>query len=314
MKVTGKISKATGPLCSYEIIPPKRGKSARDILDIVEQLRPFDPPFIDVTSHSPVTYYQELGDGTIKRRIRKKRPGTIGICTVIQNRYGIDSVPHLLCRGFTREETEDAMIELSYLGIESVMAIRGDSSDSDYKGPADSTVNLHANHLVAQLADLRRGVYLEDIANSEPIDCCIGVCGYPEKHAEAPNAKTDLTYLKAKVDAGADYIVTQMCFDNLKFFDFEKRCREAGIDIPIIPGLKIMNKVGQLSTLPGRFQVSLPETLVDEITENPKHVREIGIRWGVKQCEELFNHGVRCVHFYVLNDARSVTKVVSQLA
>jgi methylenetetrahydrofolate reductase (NADPH) len=313
MHVTEHLDRSKNPLYSYEIIPPMRGKSAHEITDVVEQVMPYDPPFIDVTSHPAEAYYEELEDGTIRRRIRRKRPGMISICGIISNRYNIDTVAHLLCRGFTSEETEDAMIELNFLGIHNVLAVRGD--EPNYKKPVDlsRTVHANANELVAQLNDLKRGTYIEDIANSEPIDMCIGVGGYPEKHVESPNLKTDIKYLKRKVDAGADYVVTQMVFDNRYFFDFVKACREAGIAVPIIPGLKVLDRVSQLTNLPRKFHVTIPEELVDEITENPKHVREIGVRWCIRQCTELLNSSVKCLHFYVMNDAGSAIDVVKKL-
>lgn len=312
MFVTERIYRSGGPMFSYEIIPPSRGKSARDILDVVEQILPFDPPFIDVTSHSAVAQYDELDDGSIRRRISRKRPGTISICAIIQNRYNIDTVPHILCRGFTREESEDVMIELSFLGIQNVLAVRGDEANYDKNVGASRTVNAFADELVMQLNDLRQGKYLEDIDNSEPIEHCIGVCAYPEKHFEAPNQKTDIERLVKKVEAGADYIVTQMFFDNQKFFDFVADCRKAGITVPIIPGLKVIKNVRQLASLPRNFYVNLPDALVDEIGENPKHVKKIGVDWAVKQCEELFNNGAPCVHFFVLNDVQSVLNVVQR--
>jgi methylenetetrahydrofolate reductase (NADPH) len=313
MHVIEHLERARKPLFSYEIIPPPRGKSAQEILDIVEQVMPYDPPFIDVTSHGAEAYYEENGAGTIRRRVRKKRPGTISICGIIQNRYNIDTVPHLLCRGFTREETEDAVIELNFLGINNVLAIRGD--ETNYKKPVQShrTVNAYASELVSQLGNLKSGQYLEDLSGSEPIDMCIGVGGYPEKHVESPNIKSDVAYLKKKTDAGADYIVTQMFFDNQCFFDFVDRCRAAGITVPIIPGLKILSGTRQLTTIPKNFHVNVPEELVDEIAEKPAHVKEIGIEWGVKQCRDLLDHGVRCVHFYIMSDAGAVVKVIESI-
>ncbi len=313
MYVIEHLEKAQKPLFSYEIIPPPRGKSAKDILDIVEELLPFDPPFIDVTSHSAEAVYEELDDGTIRRSIRKKRPGTISICGIIQNRFNIDTVPHLLCSGFSKEETEDAMIELNFLGIHNVLAIRGD--ETNYSGLASNgnRANRYASDLVEQLCNLKQGKYLEDIANSSPMNFCIGVGGYPEKHIESPNVKSDIEYLKKKVECGADYIVTQMFFNNEDYFRYVKVCRDAGITVPIIPGLKIFNLKRHLRSLPKNFHISLPEELTDEVAANPKHVSEIGVKWGIKQCEELLNANVPCIHFYVMNDTNAVSKVIRAL-
>ena len=313
MHVTEHLARADRTLFSFEIIPPPRGKTVREIIDIVEQVAPLRPPFIDVTSHMAEATYEEQPDGTIRRRVRKKRPGTISICGIIQNRYNIDTVPHLLCTGFTREETEDAIIELNFLGIHNVLAIRGDQTNYNKVLATGRSRNVYAGDLVSQLVDLRRAKFLDDIANSEPIDFCVGVGGYPETHVESPNPKTDVMYLKRKVEAGADYIVTQMFFDNRLFQDFVGRCREAGITVPIIPGLKILDSVRQLSSLPKHFHVSLPDALVDEVMANPKHVAEIGASWGRRQIEGLIETGVECVHFYVMNDASRVADLVRDL-
>ncbi len=313
MHVVEHLDKSSKTLFSFEIIPPPRGKTVREIIDIVEQIAPVKPPFIDVTSHMAEATYDEQKDGTIKRRVRKKRPGTISICGIIQNRYGIDTVPHLLCTGFTREETEDAIIELNYLGIQNVLAIRGDESNYNKVLATGRTRNVYAKNLVEQLVDLREAKYLDDIANSEPINFCVGVGGYPEKHVEAPNFKTDIRYLKEKVDAGADYIVTQMFYDNADYTEYLRLCREAGITVPIIPGLKLIENVRQLRTLPKHFHVTLPDELVDEITESPRHVKEIGRRWGRKQVEGLMNTGAECIHFYVMNDASPVVEMIADL-
>lgn len=313
MFVTEHLARATGTLFSYEIIPPPRGRSAQEILAIVEQVRPYAPPFIDVTSHSAEASYDENGDGTIRRRVRKKRPGTISICGIIQNRYGIDTVPHLLCRGFTREETEDAMIELAFLGINNVLAIRGDETNYQKVIGTHRTVNNWAAELVEQLDSLRRGRYLEDIANSDPMPLCIGVDGYPEKHVEAPNLKSDVQQLKGKIDAGADYVVTQMFYDNAHFIRFHAACREAGIGVPLIPGIKVLTKPRQLTTLSRDFHVNFPEALADEVAANPTHAEEIGIRWATGQVEGLIAAGAPCIHFYVMNDARAVIEVIRRL-
>ena len=313
MRVTEHLDRAERALFSFEIIPPKRGGSVRDIIGIVEQVAPFKPPFIDVTSHAAEASYEELPDGTIRRRVRKKRPGTLSICGIIQNRWGIDTVPHLLCAGFTREETEDAIIELNYLGITNVLALRGDVPNYVARQDSHRTRNRTAADLVAQLADLRRGRYLDELEASEPIDMCVGVGGYPEKHCEAPNLKTDIQRLKEKVDAGAEYVVTQLFYDNRSYFEFERRCREAAITVPIIPGLKLLDNARQLATIPHHFHVHIPEALADEITAAPEHAAEIGRCWGLQQARELVDRGAPCLHFYVMNDARPVLELIRGL-
>ena len=314
MKVIEHIEKAKDPIFSYEIIPPKRGTSVQEITDIVKDLEPFNPPYIDVTSHPAEAYYEENEKGDVKRHIRKKRPGTISICGIIQNRFKIDTVPHLLCRGFTREETEDAIIELNYLGIHNMLAIRGD--ETNYQKPVQSgrSVNVYASDLVKQVNDLRSGIYLDEIINADPIYFCIGVGGYPEKHFEAPNLKKDIKYLKQKVDAGADYIVTQMFFNNDDFFNFEAECRNAGIEVPIIPGIKILGSEKQLKSIPKNFYVNIPTALSDEVDENTDHAKEIGINWCVNQCEELLNNGVKNIHFYIMSGATGVTEVLKKIS
>ncbi len=305
MHVTEHLDRADRALFSFEIIPPPRGKSVRDIIRMMDQIAPVQPPFIDVTSHMAEAVYDELPDGSIQRRVRKKRPGSISICGIIQNRYGIETVPHLLCAGFTREETEDAIIELNYLGIQNVLAIRGDQSNYHKVMRAGRTRNIYAKDLVEQLVDLRQGNFLEDIADSEPINFCVGVGAYPEKQ--------DIQYLKAKVDAGADYVVTQMFFDNEVFLEYVRLCREAGITVPIIPGLKLIDSVRQLTSLPKHFHISLPDALVDEIHESPRHVKEIGKRWMRHQVEGLLNSDMECVHFYIMNDAKTTVEIIKEV-
>ena len=313
MKVIEHINRAQVPLFSYEIIPPPRGKSAQEIIDIVKMLQPYQPPYIDVTSHSAEATYEERPDGTIKRRIRKKRPGTISICGIIQNRFKIDTVAHLLCRGFSQEETEDALIELNYLGIENVLAVRGD--ETNYKKPLskDRSINFYTSDLVTQIDKMNRGQYLEELLNAEPTNFCIGVGGYPEKHFEAPNLKTDVEHLKTKVDVGAEYVVTQMFFNNTVYFDFVDRCRAAGIEVPLIPGIKVLNQLSQLKNIPRNFHVDLPDELVDEIRENPSHIKEIGFEWAYQQCAELLNRGIKNLHFYIMNDANVITRIIDRL-
>ncbi len=312
MKIIEHLSKAKDPLFSYEIVPPPRGRSAQDIIEIVSALSSLNPPWIDVTSHAPSVYYSERKDGLLDRRIFKKRPGTIGICGIIQNRFKIDTVAHLLCLGFSREKTEDALIELNYLGIHNVLALRGDSPEYKKEASRDRTVNLYACDLVEQIDDIKKGKFLEDISNSQPLDFCIGVAGYPEKHFEAPNIKIDIQYLKKKVDAGADYVVTQMFFDNSRYFEFIGLCKEAGITVPIIPGLKVIKNAKQLVSLPKNFHIDLPDGLVDAVTRDPKNAEAIGKEWLIRQVEGLLAAGVPSIHFYIMNDASAVVNIVKK--
>jgi methylenetetrahydrofolate reductase (NADPH) len=312
MKVIEHIEKAKNPLFSYEIVPPPRGRSAQDIIEIVEQLVPFDPPWIDVTSHSAGAFYNENNDGSVERRIYKKRPGTIGICGIIQNRFKIDTVTHLLSLGFTQEETEDALIELNYLGIHNILALRGDAPNYKKTYSKDRSVNHYAIDLVKQVAEIKQGRFIDEISNARPLDFCAGVAGYPEKHFEAPNMKQDIFYLKQKLDAGADYVTCQMFYDNQKYFEFVKACRAEGITAPIIPGIKIIKSIKQLSSIPKNFHVDFPDELVDEIHNGPEHVKEIGVKWAMKQTQELLEFGVPGVHFYIMNDTSSVLDIVKK--
>jgi methylenetetrahydrofolate reductase (NADPH) len=314
MKVTEHLDRASEPLISYEIIPPKRGGSAEQMLDVVEQLMPFNPPFIDVTSHSAEVSYEKTDDGAWKRRVKRKRPGTIGLCAAIEARFGIDTVPHLLCRGFTREETEDALIELNYLGVDNVLAIRGDDTNYSKEVNGDRSQNTYAVDLVEQIENMNEGVYLDSHTDTEPTDFSVGVGGYPEIHFEAPNLTWDIMRLKQKVEAGADYIVTQMFFDNDYFFDFVDKCRDVGIDVPIIPGVKILKRKRHLRLLPKYFHTEIPEALTAEVdAADPEHVEDIGVEWAIQQTEELMDAGVPCIHFYIMSSAETVKKVVEPL-
>lgn len=314
MKITELLETVTDPCFSYEIIPPKRGGSVKEIINIVAGLVELDPPYIDVTSHSAQVYYEEQADGSWKRHIKRKRPGTLGMCAAIRGRFGIETVPHLLCYGFSREESEDALIELNYLGIQNVMALRGD--DNGFRKPLvqDRTRNEYACDLVSQISQMNTGKYLEELMDSASTDFCIGVAGYPEKHFEAPNLTWDILNVKRKVDAGASYITTQMCFDTRQIIDFEKKCRKVGITVPIVPGLKILTNKSQLQTLPRNFHVQIPEALAAEVeSAKDEHVAEVGIAWARHQSEELVNAGFQNIHFYILMTARHVKQVVAPL-
>ncbi len=315
MKVTEHLSQASRPLISFEIIPPLRGGNLKGLLALIDDLERWKPPFIDITSHAAEALYEERPSGEIMRRIKRKRPGTLGLCALIQNKYNIDAVPHLLCHGFTREETEDMLIELNYLGIDNVLAVRGD--DSGYAKPLKDgrTANRYASELVGQIAAMNRGRYLEeDLLDTESSDFCIGVGGYPEKHFEAPNLETDIKHTKEKIDAGAEYIVTQMFFDNDAYFAYVERCRAAGIDVPIIPGLKIVTTKQHLSSLPANFFVNLPSALVDEVTAaDAKDVAEVGVEWGLQQTRGLLERGVPAVHFYVMQNSGAIGRLMERL-
>jgi len=313
MKVIDFLERANNTLFSYEIIPPKRGGNIKDVFSLIDELVRFEPPFIDLTSRSAEIYYEEFPDGMIQRHTRRKRPGTIGLSAAIKNKYNVETVPHMLCMGFTQQETEDALIELNYLGINNVLAVRGDDLRKQHEGEG-KTYNDYANDLVTQIQAMNRGEYLEDIDNAFPAEFCVGVGGYPEKHFEAPNKMADIKYLKKKVDAGADYIVTQMFFDNKAYFDFVEECRKAGINVPIIPGIKILTKEVHLKSIPRNFFIDIPEKLSNAIIGSSKEeIINIGTEWALNQCQELIEHKVPCVHFYIMSSSDEVAKVVSQL-
>ncbi len=314
MKVTEHLENAKNPLFSYEIVPPPRGRSVQDIIDVVEALNPVNPAWIDVTAHSSSAYYNEREDGSIERKIYKKRPGTIGICGIIQNRFRIDTVVHLLCLGFTKEETEDALLELNFLGIHNILALRGDGPNYKKELGKNRSANYFASDLVDQVKKLNQGKFLDAVEGAAAkFDFCIGVAGYPEKHFEAPNLKLDLINLKKKVDAGADYVVTQMFFDNSHYFNFVKAAREEGITIPIIPGIKVLKSAAQLVSVPKNFYIDFPDELVESITQDPKNVTSIGKAWAENQVRGLLEGGAPCVHFYIMNDAGSIVDIVKKM-
>ncbi len=314
MKVTEHLARATSPLISFEIIPPLRGGNVQELLALIEDLIRFGPPFIDITSHAAEVIYEETAQG-FQRRVKRKRPGTLGVCALIQNKWSVDAVPHILCRGFTREETEDFLIELRYLGIDNVLAVRGD--DSGYEKPLQygRSANLYACDLVDQIAAMNRGTYLEDdLLDAEPSDFCVGVGGYPEKHFEAPNLATDVRRVKQKVDAGADYVVTQMFFDNERYFSYVDACREAGIEVPIIPGIKILTSKRQLTSIPRVFYVDIPPALSAEVEAAPaEQAEDIGVEWALAQSRELLDRGAPSIHFYVMQSSRAIRKLLGRL-
>ena len=315
MKVTEHLEKATKTLISFEIIPPKRGGDIKGLLAILDDIIKYNPPFIDITSHSAEVIYEETDEG-IRKKVKRKRPGTLGICALIQNKYNIEAVPHVLCQGFTREETEDFLIEIQYLGIENILAIRGDSKGYEKPLQYGRSVNANTEELVNQISAMNSGLYLEEnLIDAKPSNFCIGVGGYPEKHFEAPNLRADIKYLKKKIEAGAQYIVTQMFYDNNAYFNFVKTCREEGIEAPIIPGLKVLMAKSNLSSLPRNFHVNIPEELADEVMEaQPEHIMEIGVNWAIRQVEDLLNNNVPAIHFYIMQNAKPINLLMKKVS
>ncbi len=313
MKVIEHINQAKGTLLSYEILPPLKGKTINSIYDHLDPLMEFKPSFINVTYHRAEHIFKKKADGDFEKIEVRKRPGTVGICAAIMAHYKIDAVPHLICGGFTIRETEDALIDLHFLGIDNVLVLRGDAAKNESFFDPEPEGHRYAIDLLKQTVNLNNGIYLEDdIRNGFKTNFCIGVAGYPEKHFEAPNTSTDIQYLKAKVEAGADYIITQMFFDNQKYFDFVDKCRANGIDIPIIPGLKPLSSFKQLNLLPRIFHVDIPTDLSAEIAKakTDKDVEEIGAEWLKQQSRELKKAGVPVLHYYTLGKPKVIEKVV----
>ena len=286
------------------------------LYDALDPLMEFNPPFINVTYHRAEYIYRHKGDDSFEKVYVRKRPGTVGICAAIQNKYKVDAVPHLTCGGFSKEATEDALIDLNFLGIDNVLLIRGDALTSESKFVPEPNGHHYTSGLVKQVKAMNNGEYLEaDLKDAKPTNFCIGVGGYPEKHFEAPNLKTDLRYLKEKVDAGADYIVSQMFFDNEKYYAFVNACREAGINVPIIPGIKPITRKSQISTIPRTFHVDFPDEFAEEVlnAKDDKAVKEIGAEWCIQQSRELLKFGVPCIHYYTMSNVNTILKVVKNV-
>lgn len=317
MKVTDHIQQANGkPLFSIEIIPPAKGTDINELLGSIEPMLELKPAFIDVTFHREEYFDKQMPDGTTKQMSTRKRPGTVGICASILHKFGVDPVPHVLCGGFTKDDTEDFLIDLNYLGIDNVLALRGDAAKPYNTFKPKNGGHHYANELVGQIKDMNVGKYLHEEAEYlNASDFCIGVAAYPEKHFEADTLEFDFDNLKRKVDAGADYVVTQMFFDNQKYFDFVNKCRQNGINIPIIPGLKILATKKQLNILPKIFYLDLPADLrkAVESCENDKAAKQVGIEWCVQQCRELVEFGVPSLHFYTMSKSDTTMAVAKQL-
>lgn len=316
MKVIDHIKQAKDTLISFEILPPLKGKGIAAIYNHLDPLMEFKPAYINVTYHRSEHIFKKRSDGSFEKVVIRKRPGTEAICASIMNRYNVDTVPHLICGGFTVQDTEDALLTLSYLGIDNVLVLRGDAAKNETSFESEPGGHKYAIELLRQVVNLNNGIYLEEeLKGTNGTKFCTGVAGYPEKHFEAPNMQTDLSYLKDKVDAGAEYIVTQMFFDNKKFFAFEKQCREAGITVPIIPGLKPVTSKKQLSIIPRTFYVDIPTDLSDEILQckDDACVEQVGTEWLLAQSKELKAAGVPVLHYYTLGKPHVVCNVVKQL-
>lgn len=317
MKVTEYFKNAQGQtLISFEILPPLKGGSMKDIFKRLDPLMEFKPPFIDVTYHREEFIYKRRDSGYYEKAAIRKRPGTVGICAAIMHRYGVDAVPHLLCGGFSKEETENVLIDLNFLNIKNVLALRGDARKFESKFVPEPDGHHYAIDMVRQIDDMNNGKYLDaNIEHGEETDFCIGIAGYPEKHFEAPNMESEIYWAKKKVEAGADYIVTQMFYDNQKFFAYEKLCREAGIEVPIVPGLKPLTKRYQLNSIPRHFYIDLPEDLASAMlaAKTAEDRRQVGIEWCVMQSKELKAAGVPSLHYYTMGDVDTVKSIVEQV-
>jgi methylenetetrahydrofolate reductase (NADPH) len=314
MHVTAHLEKAKDTLVSFEILPPLKGKTITSIYDHLDPLMEFKPSWINVTYHRSETMFKKKTDGTFEKVDVRKRPGTVGICAAIMNHYNIDAVPHIICGGFTKRETEDALIDLQFLGIDNALILRGDAAKNESSFEPEPGGNKYAIDLLKQVGQLNQGIYLdEDILNGGKTDFCMGVAGYPEKHFESPNFEIDLIKTKEKVDAGADYIMTQMFFNNQKFLDYVQACRDMGITVPIIPGLKPITNKKQLTILPRIFHVDIPTDLSNAINKckTDAECEQVGTEWLIQQSKELKAAGVPVLHYYTLGKPKVIREVVS---
>lgn len=315
MKVVEYIKEADKPLFSFEIIPPLKGKGIEDIYAGIDPLIEFGPKFVNVTYHREEYKYKDMGDGLLKKISIRKRPGTVGICAAIMNKYKVDAVPHLICGGFNVEETENALIDLKFLGVDNILALRGDPIKTEQVFQPNKGGHAYAIDLIKQIDHMNQGDYLDEEQKNSPTDFCIGAAAYPEKHFEAMNLDTDLKHLKAKVDAGAEYIMTQLFFDNKKYFDFVDKCRNIGITVPIIPGLKPITTLTHRTFLPKFFHIDFPMELSKELEKcnSNADVAELGTEWSVNQCKELLEKGAPVLHFYTMGRGTAVKKIASQI-
>jgi methylenetetrahydrofolate reductase (NADPH) len=316
MKVTQHIAEAKNTIISFEILPPTKGKSIDSIYAHLDPLMEFKPAFVNVTYHRAEQVYKKRPDGSFERVEIRKRPGTVGICAAIMNKYGVEAIPHLICGGFSKEETENALIDLHFLGIKNVLALRGDAAANEKFFTPHPHGHRYAEELVKQIISLNNGNYLEDdIMDGVKTDFCIGVAGYPEKHHEAPNIETDIYYLKRKLDLGADYVTTQLFYNNEHYFNFLNRCQENGVNVPIIPGLKPLTQKRQLVMIPSIFNVEVPVDLYNEMmkAKTDAECDKVGEEWLLMQCKDLLAKKVPVIHFYTLGKPMVVYNVLKRL-
>ena len=316
MKITEHIKQADRTLFSFEILPPLKGDSIDSIYKGIDPLMEFRPSFIDVTYHREDFVEKKRPDGSFMKISTKKRPGTVAICAAVMHKYKIDTVPHIICGGFTKEDTENALIDLHFLGIDNVLALRGDNAKHEQIFNPEDGGNKNSLELIHQIRNMNSGIYLdEELSNANITNFCIGAAAYPEKHHDAPNLKSDLKFLKRKIETGAEFIVTQMFFDNSKYFEFVKNCRENDIHVPVIPGIKPLTTRNQLTVLPKLFHIDIPDQLTDEIehAKSPEAVRQIGIEWAVQQCKELINAGAPVLHFYTMGRSEATRKICENI-
>ncbi len=306
----------TKTLFSFELLPPLKGEDINSIYDTIDPLMEFKPPYINITYHQEEVVYKKVKENLLEKKTIWKRPGTVAISAAIKSKYKVTVVPHLICGGFTKEDTENALIDLNFLGIHNILAVRGDPINESRIFKPEEGGHHHANELVKQIGNLKKGKYLDDdLIQKTPMNFTIGVAGYPEKHPEAPNMKSDIHFLKKKVEAGAEFIVTQLFFDNQKFFDFVHLCRDSGINVPIIPGIKPLSTLNHLNYLSKTFSIDIPEILVKEVLKckNNSEIKQVGVEWATQQSKELVNFGVPCLHYYTMgrpDNIRNIAKAV----
>lgn len=314
-KVIDSIRKADKPLFTFELLPPLKGKNISEIYKTVDPLVEFNPAYINITYHQQEVFYKERSDNLLEKYVIRKRPGTVAIAAAIRNKYDIPVVPHLICGGFSQEDTEDALIDLHFLGINNVLALRGDIQKGRRSFKPEPGGHRYASELVEQILNMNTGKYLHEITNATATDFCVGVAGYPEKHIESPNLETDMLNLKHKIDLGAEYIVTQLFFNNQYYFDFVKRCREYDINVPIIPGLKPITKISDLNLVPQTFWVNIPDELVSELKKckTNDEVRHVGTKWATAQSKELVKYGVPAVHYYTIGRSDNIREIATEV-